>query len=493
VNIKDARRALAVGSFSALVGVAPVLGAGDKSSLYQDADRAELLVARVTAPNSEGAGIIFHIDDRYVYGLTAKHVMFQRGKVIEGLVAELRSWPGKQLPVESHRLHHELDLAVFRADLAPLGLSRAEVLQGVPLDQLGASSDLDPGNALYSLGHSAASAWIASKDPLRFSKEDGQTGFLFESDCPQGHSGGAVFDEQWHLVGMMIEEARPFCRALRIETILKIVQGWKLGISLRNPPPRKGDKGAPRQITVAVVDFDNRSAKDLPSLGFVAQDITTSYLHTLPGVVLVSRDRLDSIRHEIKLPETVNTGAGISRIGSLLQADALVTGSIVRYDVERRTFEGYGTSALQDIFRMTISLQILDVNTARVQFSKNFDVERVKQYPKAGSAPREPIDLTSELLTALLDQAQPDLRSALSQVVGGLGVAGQLINVPVSSTPAGADVILNGIYMGKTPITLQVALEIHEVRVVLPGYEPWTRRFRAEVGKGIEATLVRKR
>jgi hypothetical protein len=486
VKIQRKMLALAIGGL--LACAVSALGA-DRADLYQEAERAELLVVRITAPNTEGAGIIFHIDDRYVYGITAKHVVFQRGKVIDGLQAELRFRPG-HLPVEAFKLHYQEDLAVFRAELAPAGLSGAEVLKGIPLNQLGASGDLDPGDALFSLGHSTASAWIAPKTPVRFAKGDGATAFLFESDCPQGHSGGGVFDAQWRLVGMMIEEERPFCRALRIDPVLKIVQGWKLDVSLRPPPPREGDKTASRQINVAVVGFDNRSTKDLPNLGFVAQDITTSYLHTLPGVVLVTRDRLEAVREEIKHPDTLKTGKGITDVGHLLQADALVTGSIVRYDVERRTFEGYGTSALVDVFRMALSLQILDVKSGRVQFSKNFEVERSKQYPKATSAPRDPIDLTSELLEALLDQAQPDIRSALTQVVGGLGAAGQFVDVPVSSSPAGADVILNGIYMGKTPTTLQLALDIHEIRVVLAGYEPWTRRFRTEPGKGIEVNLV---
>jgi hypothetical protein len=486
VKIRNAIRTLLIGCALIALSGAPLFGAG-RIELYEDMERAALLVTRITAPNTEGAGILIHVDAQHVYGITAKHVLFQQGKIVQGLKVELRNWPGRQLPVVGYRLHHEEDLAVFWAEHAPLGLSLPEILQGIPLDLLGASTELDPGAALFSLGHSTAGAWISPKEPVRFARGDGNLAFFFEHSCPQGHSGGAVFDDQWRLVGMMIDEERPFCRALRIDPVLKIVQGWKLEISLRPPPPRKGDKAASEQITVAVVDFDNRSAKNLPNLGFVAQDITTSYLHTLPGIVLVSRDRLDSIRDEIKLLGTVNTGEGISRVGHLLQADALVTGSIVRYDVERRTFEGYNTSALQDVFRMTISLQVLEVETARVKFSKNFNVERVKQYPKAASAPGDPIDLTSELLTALLDQAQPELRSAISQILTG---GGQFIDVPVSSTPAGADVILNGIYMGKTPITLQVAREIHEVRVILPGYEPWVRRFRAEVGKGIEATLV---
>jgi hypothetical protein len=467
---------------------APLLGA-ERPDLFQYADRAELLVVRITAPNTEGAGVIFHIDDRYLYGITAKHVVFRRMKVVDGLQLELRFWPGRKLPVEILKLHNKQDLAVFRAELASLGLSRSKVIQGVPLDQLGASGELDPGDVLYSLGHSTASAWTFPKTPARFIKEDGGITFLFKSDCPRGYAGGGVFDAQWRLVGMMIEEERPFCRALRIDSVLKIVQGWKLDVSLRPPPPGP-DKWPPRQINVAVMGFDNRSTKNLPGLEFVAQDITTSYLHTLPGVALVTRDRLDAVRQEIKLPDMLQTSKGITNVGHLLQADALVTGSIVRYDVERRTFEGYGTTALTDVFRMARSLQILDVESGRVQFSKNFDVERSKHYPKASSAPHQPADLSSELLEALLAQAQLDIRRALTQVVGGLGAAGQLIDVQVSSSPAGADVILNGIYMGKTPKTLQVAFDIHEIRLVLPGYEPWTRRFRAEPSKGIEATLV---
>jgi hypothetical protein len=475
-----------------LMSAALVLGADERAERYQSQERPELLVARITAENSDGAGILFHIDDHYAYGITAKHVVFQHGKMIEGLKAELRSWPGRQLPVEGFRLHYEEDLAVFRADLSSLGLSRSKVLEGVPLDQLGDSSNLDPGAELFSLGHSPDNAWIAPKQPVRFDRKVGANAFLFALNCPRGHSGGAVFDEHWRLVGMMIDAEPPFCRALRIESILKIVQGWKLEISLRQPPPPKGDKAASRQTNVAVIGFDNRSTKDLPNLGNVAQDITTSYLHTLPGVVLVTRDRLDSVRKEIKLPDSVQTGTGITNVGHLLQADALVTGSIVRYDVERRAWEGFGTSALQDVFRMALTLQILDVKTGRVQFSKNFEVERTKQYPKANSAPSQPIDLTSELLTALLEQAQPDLRSALTQVVGGFDKAGQFIDVPFSSTPAGADIILNGIYMGKTPKTLPLKQDIHEIQIVLEGYQPWSRRFRAAPGEDIAATLVPK-
>jgi len=485
-------RNLAIGCALFALWAAPVLGADGRADLYEAGERAELLVAHITAPTTEGAGILFHVDERYAYVLTARHVLYQQGQLVEGLTVELRAWPGRQLQVdrESYRLHYEEDLAVFRADLRPLGLSLQEALQGIPLDQLGASTELDPGDVLASLGHSTAGAWISLKTPVRFARGDGGSAFLFEPGCPPGHSGGAVFDERWRLVGMMIEEERPFCRALRVEAILRIVQGWKLGIGLHRPlPSEERDEAAPRRLTVAVEGFDNRSTSRLPDLGFAAQTLTTSHLYTLPGIVLVDRDRLDSVRREAKPPEEVR---GIRKA---LAADAFVTGSIVRYDVERRTVKAFGTSACKDLFHMAINLQILDAGTGRVRFSKNFDTERTIQYPRTTSAPPQPIDLASELLESLLTQARNDIRGALAQVAAGLETVGGFIDVPVRSTPPGADVIVSGIYMGKTPTNLQLTLDAtHEIEIALTGHETWRRRFKVDQpGKGIEVNLVPQR
>jgi hypothetical protein len=485
-------RSIVIG-FTLLAVAAPAVSQDGGTELYEENARAENLVVRITAPTTEGAGVLFHVDERFAYGITAKHVVFQQGRKVLNLTAHFRSWPGRQLPVEAHKLHHEEDLAVFRADLLPLGLSSAEVLKTLPLDMLGTSATLDPGDALSCLGHSTAGAWLTPKQWVRFARKDGANAFLFEFPCPQGHSGGAVFDKEWRLVGMMIDEERPYCRALGIDPILKIVQGWKLNIDLSSAPSKeRGPQEAEKKITVAVVGFDNRSGKEFPDLGAVAQDAATSFLYTLPGVVLVSRDRLDKVRQEIKLPESAQEGTGASHAGRLLNANALLTGSVLSYDVERRTFEGYGTSALQDIFRMEISLQLLDVPTGQVRFSKTFNVERVKEYPKETSAPRESIDRKSELLRALLDLAQNDVRGALMQVAGGLEKAGQFIEVPVFTSPAGADIIVNGLYLGKTPKTLSLTQSSHEIELAMPGYESWHRRIKVQTGMRIDASLAPK-
>lgn len=493
MKIKCGVQRLAFGLAMLAASASSLVAAEEKAELFEEAQDVESLVVRITGPNTDGAGILFFVDQNNAFGITAKHVLFQQGKVLENLRAEFRTLPGQRMPIEAHKFHFQEDLAVFKVDLRSLGLSAREVVRETPLDRLGASTELDPGDELFCMGHSTAGAWITPKEYVRFARRDGEV-FLFEFACPQGHSGGAVFDKEGRLVGMMIDEERPYCRALRIEPILKIVQGWKLEIGLRKAPRKeRGPEQASQKIVVAVVDFDNRSSKNLPKLGGVAQDITTSSLYTLPGVILVTRDRLAKVRDEVGLRDSVQTGTGLSRLGRLLNADAIVTGSILRYDVERRTFKGYGTSALQDVFRMEISLQILDVATGRVRFSKNFDVESTTEYPKETSAPREPIDRTSELLTELVNGAQKEVRSALMQMAGGLETAGQFIEVPITTQPAGADVILNGAYVGSTPYTLRVTLDMHEVKLEMPGYESWRRRIKVQPGMRIDVNLVPRR
>ncbi|HSG39217.1 MAG TPA: trypsin-like peptidase domain-containing protein [Thermoanaerobaculia bacterium] len=457
--------------------------------LYEESEKAKLLVARITAPTTEGAGIVFHIDGHFAYGFTAKHVLYQQGRVVRDLKAQFQAWPNQKFEVKHLNLHPDLDLAVFQADLRPLGLSLAELQRGIPLDQLGKSKDLNPGNPLFFVGHSTAHAWITPKSAVKFAVGH-EDSFLFEEDCPRGHSGGGVFDREWRLVGMMIEEERPYCRALRIEPILRTVQGWKLDISLlpgvvkERSPQKSGD------ITVAVVDFDNRSDKHLPRLGGMAQDITTSSLVSLPGVRLVTRDRLAKVRKEHRLKDTVLAGTGASKLGQLLDADALVTGSILAYDVERRVFEGFGTSALMDTFRMEISFQVLEVASGRVQYAKTFPVERVVEYPKASSAPSQPRDMTNELLTALVNDAQRELRSALMQLASGRATAGEFIEVAVTTNPAGADIILNGAFVRKTPYTLRLKPAIHEIELVVQGYRPWKQRVRVQPGTAIDVNLI---
>lgn len=74
-----------------------------------------------------------------------------------------------------------------------------------------------------------------------------------------------------------------------------------------------------------------------------------------------------------------------------------------------------------------------------------------------------------------------------------MGTANPFILVPVESSPAGADVIVKGLLMGRTPTALSLSSTgTHDIELVLPGYEVYKRRFEAKPGTRIDAVLTRK-
>lgn len=473
----------------------PAAAEQERAELYGESERAKKLIVHLTgAGGVEGSGIVMNVDEQYLYGVTAKHVVMSRGKLVSSLQARLRMWP-QPLPATVDRGHNSLDLAAFKVDYRPLGLSSGEVKAALDFGQLGSSQSLDTGDVIQTIGHAAGGAWIDSKEPGHLASRDasltrGPEILALQHFCPPGHSGGGVFDSRWQLVGMIVDNQDPFCHAIRIETIFGALADWKYAHQLHGG--KKNEKGpvAAREITVAVVDFDNRSGAQIPDIGAAGRDITTSFLFNIPGVQVVTRDRLTSINREIYLQGTKGSVGGASRLGKLLEAQAIVTGSVNRYDIERRTFQALGTSAVTDTYRMSITLQVIDVDSGEVKFSETFDIERKNTYAKASSAPQKFLSRESELLEALLENtAKEKVTSALRQISAGTGIAGRLLAVPIVTVPAGAEVIVGGVVEGTSPLTVNLTPGVHEIEIIKVGFAPWKRRVRVEPDFQLEVHL----
>ena len=277
---------------------------------------------------------------------------------------------------------------------------------------------------------------------------------------------------------MITDNQEPFCHALAIGSVLAFLSEGRLDYRLGIAPDSGRGPAAPKDITVAVTDFENRSGANIPDIGPAGRDITTSFISNLPGVRVVTRDRLAALNREIQLHGVRGYPQKVAELADFLGADALVTGSVNRYDVERRTFKGYNTSAHVDTYRMTMTLQVIDIKSAEVIFSKTFDTEKKSTYAQATSAPSRPLDRESELLAVLLeDQAKEEVQNTLRQIAAGLGKA-KLLAVPIVSDPDGAEVVINGIVQGNTPLTVNLVMGVHEVEITKRGYAPWRHRVK---------------
>ncbi len=493
--------ALLVSLAFAMLSATPVRS--QPADTYGGGDRAQDLVVWITGAGVAGAGVIFDFDGRYASVMTALHVLRPQGEYLEDLRVEFRVWPGQALPVEPGSIlgRPNLDFAVFKVDLQLLGIPSAQIEKTLPLDLLGSSETLRRGDRVFTVGHTLDYQWLIPSQPiffhtsLSFAPGSGEEEIVqVEYQCPPGHSGGALFDDEWRLVGVILNTEGPFCWALRVEKALAVARQFGMTVGLHQRAIRSGSSIAslPAEIKVAVVDFDNRSGADLPELGPAAHDVISSFLVSLPRVVVLTRDRMRTVTNETTFRGTEKNTEQISRLGKLLDADAILTGSVVRYDVERRTFEGFGTSALSDQYRMSISLLLIDVATGRIRFAETFDVSDTKSYPKASSAPDRPLNRESELLRELLEQARDQVQRSLMDVALGLETAGKMISVEVMTVPEGADVLIGGVWLASTPAVIELSIGVHEVEVARPGYVTWRRQVKVEPGTRIEVSLVRE-
>lgn len=249
-------------------------------------------------------------------------------------------------------------------------------------------------------------------------------------------------------------------------------------------PVRAGDPAT----TVAVVDFTNNSGKYLPKIEESAAEILSVLLVQTGKFNLVERDKLAAVMQEQGL-----TGSGLVdnsqtaiQIGRLLGAEYIITGSIVSYGQREAVFNGYGIQTRKTITEMTTSVKVLNVTSGKIEAASLFS-DTVEQ-GDTGYLKTYDDNLTRTLLTRVL-------RSAVNQLVETMAPekeSTETVRVTFLSTPEGADVEINGVYYGSTPLTLQLNPGIHQVTISLAAYNPWAKKINAYDGLEVKATLEKK-
>jgi hypothetical protein len=60
--------------------------------------------------------------------------------------------------------------------------------------------------------------------------------------------------------------------------------------------------------------------------------------------------------------------------------------------------------------------------------------------------------------------------------------------VNVTSNPAGADVLVDGVFVGNCPAALKLSAAKHTVTVKMPGYKDWSREITVQAGSEVQLT-----
>lgn len=243
------------------------------------------------------------------------------------------------------------------------------------------------------------------------------------------------------------------------------------------------------KITVAVVDFTDQTGKNLPGIGEASTEILSTLLHKTGAFRVVERTKLKAIITEqgFTMSGLVDSTSNAVQVGKLVGADFLITGSVLTYGEKVVRFKGYGVSTEKTITELTVNIKILNMNTGNIEYATLATAQ--DEVLNTNS-----VSITSDYLerTLLQKALESSAKEISARMESERTVVPEKVNVQFYSSPEGADVEINNIFYGNTPLKIQLNPGLHKVKISLADYEPWEKTITAGEGLVVRAILEKK-
>jgi formylglycine-generating enzyme required for sulfatase activity len=235
-----------------------------------------MLSVRSGEAQTVGAGIIVGFDAQSLYVATADHVIFdadewEPDRKPDEIVASFRLRSGSIRDAQAEALptrNRALDLAVLRV---PMDADFRAFVEALPFKRTRTPEALRRQqeinilatrlNDLGTIGNPQGAAWFTT-DTDRFLKPEGDIIRFASSWLMIGHSGGGLFTEDWHLVGMIQTHEPPSGVALGLDRIVATLRAWKIPVALElhpippaNPKTFKDCAHCPEMVVVPAGRF----------------------------------------------------------------------------------------------------------------------------------------------------------------------------------------------------------------------------------------------
>jgi hypothetical protein len=252
---------------------------------------------------------------------------------------------------------------------------------------------------------------------------------------------------------------------------------------------------APR---VAVLDFENIASSAENGLlagGVSAQDLSAKGAFLLSKEMLNDSDYVLVDRRDFtsRLPKETakdDKPASFIHAAQLLNADAVLRGSILSFSTSRESQKQGGYSAEFNKLSMTVMLQAIDaVDGAVLAMSEGSSGMSVRQTANVQLQLGE-----NELLTMLSDSiksAMPELKEGLQKRLTSQATR-ERSTLTITATEDPALVEIDGVLVGSTPIeTLEVYQGDHIIKISRPGYVSFTKRLAISKDLTIKVPMLR--
>lgn len=243
--------------------------------------------------------------------------------------------------------------------------------------------------------------------------------------------------------------------------------------------------------TIAVVDFSNNAgASVLFQIERMANDVLSVLLTQTGKFRVLERNKVDSLLREINFnkSEWINPQKAV-KMGKLLGAEYIATGSITELGSETKAFTGYGINTKNIIYSVSIEIKIIDTEKGEIIYGDlTSDSNMVQQSRNLTTYAGE--EVYRKLLKNALAKSVNKLVASLSGTPTQRSPGQGNHRIKIVSTPQGAAVEIDGAMLGNTPSNLTLSEGVHRIRISKPGYRFWEKSIQVSGGMQIKANLI---
>jgi len=242
-------------------------------------------------------------------------------------------------------------------------------------------------------------------------------------------------------------------------------------------------------VPIAVVDFTTSIRN-------------TNYTRRLPELIIdelvnsgefdvLEREKMDSLAGELNFQAgALVDPAKAVQIGGMSGARLIVTGNIVEYGSNKQKSTQYGVTSTVYNYYLKARIEVVDLQSGSKLMSKVADSSATLKKIGLNSVGRGEASLGPEVASKLVASIIENKRIRAILDENAPKKADEPISISISSNPPGADVEIDGVYIGNAGGSFETTPGVHEIIISLPGYNVWKKKVLAKAGMTFKANLT---
>lgn len=242
-------------------------------------------------------------------------------------------------------------------------------------------------------------------------------------------------------------------------------------------------------VPIAVVDFTTSINR-------------TQYTRRLPELIIdelvnsgefdvLEREKMDSLAGELDFQAgALVDPAKAVQIGGMSGARLIVTGNIIEYGSNKQSSTQYNVKSTVYKYYLKARIEVVDLQSGSKIMSKVADSSAVLKKIGLNSVGKGESSLGPEVAGKLVSAILSNKRIRRILDENAPDEPDEPVTISIASTPEGADVEIDGVYMGNAGGDFETTPGVHEIVISLPGYNVWKKKVLAKAGLSFKANLT---